>query len=58
MGFAKQLIEDEVDFNEKAGLSQLSNGLPEFFSSEKLGPYNYLFNISKEKMIQFHKKDC
>lgn len=58
IGFAKQLIKDEVEFNEKAGLSQSSNGLPEFFSSEKLGPYNYLFNISKEKMIQFYKKDC
>lgn len=54
---SKQVINTEVEFNERAGLPQTLNGLPEFFYTEKLSPQNYIFDISKTKLKNIFKND-
>jgi aldehyde:ferredoxin oxidoreductase len=54
---AKQVIKTEVMFNEKAGLPQSINGLPEFFSAEKLGPRGHIFDIPKRALENFFSND-
>ena len=47
---SQQVLNTEVEFNKKAGLPQTLNGLPEFMYTEKLGPQNHIFDISKTKL--------
>lgn len=54
---SKQVIKTEIEFNEKAGLPQAINGLPEFFSTEKLGPQDHIFDIPKTSLENIFTKD-
>jgi len=53
---SKQVIKTEIEFNEKAGLPQAINGLPEFFSTEKLMPEDHIFDISKKALENIFEK--
>jgi aldehyde:ferredoxin oxidoreductase len=44
------ILKVERDFNEKAGLSNVHDRLPEFMKREKLPPHNLIFDISDETL--------
>jgi len=55
IALAERLIKVEIEFNKKVGLVQEGNDLPEFFRTEKLGPYDHIFDIPQEKLINFYE---
>lgn len=57
VNLSKELIKTEIEFNKRAGIPQSSNGMPEFFYTEKLGPRGHLFNIPREKLQKVYDND-
>jgi len=51
---SKEMIKTEVRFNQLAGISQEENGLPEFFSTEKLDNC-HVFDVPAEKLKEIYK---
>lgn len=49
--FAREIIDVELDFNKKAGLTEIHDRLPEFFYKETLPEVNQIFEATDE-MIQ------
>nr|WP_277995580.1 aldehyde ferredoxin oxidoreductase C-terminal domain-containing protein [Desulfitibacter alkalitolerans] len=49
---SKKMIKNELLFNQRAGIEQSGNVLPQFFYQERLTPNDYLFNISQEKLVE------
>jgi aldehyde:ferredoxin oxidoreductase len=49
----KQIIKTELEFNEKAGITQDINGVPEFFREEASIPTNLKFEFPKEVLKKF-----
>ncbi|WP_027722445.1 aldehyde ferredoxin oxidoreductase family protein [Maridesulfovibrio zosterae] len=43
-------LKDELDFNRKAGFTKLDDQLPRFFSEEKLGPHDTIWDYSVEEL--------
>jgi aldehyde:ferredoxin oxidoreductase len=54
---SKQVIQTEIKFNEKAGLPQSINGLPEFFYTERLEPQQHIFDIPKTALENIFTKN-
>lgn len=46
----KQIIDIELDFNKKAGFTELDDRLPEFILEEKLPPSNEVFNVTDDDL--------
>ncbi|MHA1412509.1 MAG: aldehyde ferredoxin oxidoreductase C-terminal domain-containing protein [Promethearchaeota archaeon] len=52
----KQILKNEIEFNEKAGITQDQNDVPEFFKKEPLPPTNLTFTFKKEELRNFWKR--
>jgi len=46
----KKVLETEVDFNRRAGLTEAADRLPDFFKDEKLPPHNTTFDVSDAEL--------
>ncbi|TFG15409.1 MAG: aldehyde ferredoxin oxidoreductase [Promethearchaeota archaeon] len=53
INLGKQIIKTELEFNEKAGLTQEINDLPNFFREEPSEPTNLKFEFPKEVLKNF-----
>ncbi len=49
-GLGKKVLECELDFNRRAGLTNADDRLPEFFTDEALPPHNTKFDITPEEL--------
>jgi aldehyde:ferredoxin oxidoreductase len=56
ISLGKRIIKTEIDFNEKAGITQEMNDVPEFMKIEPSPPTNLKFEFSKEVLKNFWKK--
>ncbi|MFX0187901.1 MAG: aldehyde ferredoxin oxidoreductase C-terminal domain-containing protein [Candidatus Hodarchaeota archaeon] len=56
IGIGKAIIKNELEFNEKSGITQDMNDLPEFFRKEPSEPIKKTVTISKEDYKEFWKK--
>ena len=56
INLGKQIIKIELSFNEKAGITQDMNDVPEFMKNEASPPTNLKFEFSKEVLKNFWKK--
>ncbi|MDR1050409.1 MAG: aldehyde ferredoxin oxidoreductase [Deltaproteobacteria bacterium] len=57
-GLGRRVLETELDFNRRAGLSAAQDRLPEFFSSEPSESHGATFDLSDEDLrsvLDFHK---
>jgi len=52
ISIAKETLKREWDFNEKAGLTKATDRLPEFFYTEKLPPYDLVFDVPENEIEQ------
>ncbi len=52
----KQILKTELEFNQKAGISQEMNDLPSFFRDEPSNPQDLKVTFSKEELKDFWKK--
>jgi aldehyde:ferredoxin oxidoreductase len=46
----KSIIDTELEFNKKAGFTQVHDRLPEFFVEEKLPPHNTVFDVPDDDL--------
>ncbi|MFX1281588.1 MAG: aldehyde ferredoxin oxidoreductase C-terminal domain-containing protein, partial [Promethearchaeota archaeon] len=46
----KQILDIELDFNKRAGFTELDDRLPEFILEEKLPPSNEVFNVTDDEL--------
>ncbi|MFW9867384.1 MAG: aldehyde ferredoxin oxidoreductase C-terminal domain-containing protein [Candidatus Thorarchaeota archaeon] len=46
----KQILDTELDFNKRAGFTNLDDRLPEFIREEKLSPTGEVFDVSDEEL--------
>ena len=56
INIGKQIIRAELEFNEKAGISQDDDDLPSFFREETSEPKNLKVTFSKEEFQNFWQK--
>ncbi len=56
INLGNQIIKTELEFNEKAGITQEMNDVPEFFKKESSTPTNLKFEFSKESLKNFWSK--
>ena len=56
INLGKHIIKTEIDFNEKAGITQEMNDVPEFMKNEASPPTNLKFEFSKDVLKNFWKK--
>ena len=56
INIGKHIIKTEINFNEKAGITQEMNDVPEFLKNEASPPTNLKFEFSKEVLKSFWKK--
>lgn len=56
INIGKQTIRNELDFNERAGITQETNDLPEFLRKEPSYPVELKVTFSKEEFKGFWKK--
>ncbi len=56
IGIGKQVIRNELEFNEKAGISQELNDVPNFFREEASEPSGLKFTFLKDELKNFWKK--
>ncbi len=48
--FGGEILKKEREFNEKAGLNETDDRVPEFMKEEKLPPHNQTFDVSDEEL--------
>lgn len=46
----KELLSNEVEFNNRAGIPQSTNGLPEFFTEERLDTTGSIFDVPRNEL--------
>jgi aldehyde:ferredoxin oxidoreductase len=46
----KQILDIELDFNKKAGFTNLDDRLPEFFMEEKISPSGEVFDVTDDEL--------
>ena len=46
----KQILDIELDFNKRAGFTELDDRLPEFIMEEKLPPTGEVFNVTDDEL--------
>ncbi|MFX1337439.1 MAG: aldehyde ferredoxin oxidoreductase C-terminal domain-containing protein [Promethearchaeota archaeon] len=56
INLGKQIIKIELEFNEKAGITQEMNDVPEFFKKESSEPTNLKFEFPKDTLTNFWSK--
>ncbi|MFX1392806.1 MAG: aldehyde ferredoxin oxidoreductase C-terminal domain-containing protein [Promethearchaeota archaeon] len=56
INIGKQILRNEINFNERAGISNDTNDFPQFFRKEPLPPINLTVTISKKELKSFWKK--
>ena len=56
INLGKQIIRTELEFNERAGITQEMNDLPDFFKEEPSAPTNLKFEYSKDLLKNFWSK--
>lgn len=56
INLGKNIIKTELNFNEKAGITQEMNDVPDFMKTEASPPTNLKFEFSKEVLKNFWKK--
>ncbi|KKN02676.1 hypothetical protein LCGC14_1115380 [marine sediment metagenome] len=44
------ILKTEIEFNKAAGLTSLDDRLPEFLRTEKLPPFNEVWNVPDEEL--------
>ncbi len=49
-GFGVRILQAELDFNRKAGLTSKDDRLPEFFFTEPLLPHNKVFAVDEKEI--------
>ena len=49
-GLGKKILETEIDFNRRAGITEAADRLPDYFSDEKLPPHGVRFDITPEEL--------
>ena len=47
---SKTALKEEIAFNQKAGISDEGNSLPEFLKNEQLYPKNAVFDVPKKEL--------
>lgn len=52
---AKQLLRDQLAFNEKAPFSQIDKKIPKFFREELIAPTSAVFDVEEEKIKELWK---
>jgi len=55
ISIAKETLKREWEFNEKAGLTKATDRLPEFFYTEKLPPYDLVFDVPESEIDMVKK---
>ena len=50
------ILKSELEFNQKAGISQEMNDVPDFFKTEKSDPHNLNFTFEKSELTTFWKR--
>ena len=55
VALGKKILKVERDFNERAGLSNVDDRLPEFFKKEKLPPHNLTFLVPDVDLDELYK---
>ncbi len=50
----RKILEQELDFNRRAGFTTAHDRLPEFFKTEPLPPHNVTFDVSDEELDRVH----
>jgi aldehyde:ferredoxin oxidoreductase len=50
VALGKSILENERDFNRRAGFSAMDDRLPRYFSREKLPPHNVTFDVPEEEL--------
>ncbi|MDR2892716.1 MAG: aldehyde ferredoxin oxidoreductase [Deltaproteobacteria bacterium] len=50
VGLGKKVLDIEIDFNRRAGLTEAADRLPDYFYSEKFKPHNVRFDITPEEL--------
>ena len=53
INIGKQMLKNELEFNELAGLTQEMNDIPEFFREESSEPVELKFTFDKEDLLKF-----
>jgi len=48
----KQILDFELDFNQRAGFTSKQDRLPEFFTKEALAPHNVTFEVKDDELDQ------
>ena len=48
-----KILQLEIEFNEKCGMSKYTNDIPEFMRKEKLDSHNSVYDIDKKELIEF-----
>ena len=56
INIGKQILRNELNFNERAGISNDTNDFPQFFRKEPVHPINLTVTISKKELKNFWKK--
>ncbi len=56
INIGKKILKNEIEFNEKAGIGQDTNDLPEFFREEPLEPSGFKVTFPKEELRDLWKK--
>ncbi len=54
--YGMEVLRTEIDFNRRAGFTELDDKLPDFFYNEPLPPSNEVFDVSEKeikKVFQF-----
>jgi aldehyde:ferredoxin oxidoreductase len=49
------VLEIERRFNKAAGMTERDDRLPEFFTKEKFGPGQFVFDVPEEEVDSVHK---
>ena len=55
LDLGRSVLEIERKFNKAAGLSEKDDRLPKFFSEEKFGPGQFVFDVPEEDLDSVHK---
>ena len=56
VAYGSAVLQKELEFNRKAGLSKAHDRLPEFFKLEPLPPHNVTFDVPDEELDKVHGK--
>ena len=50
----RTVLNNELDFNRRAGFTKLDDRLPEFMKTEAIAPHNVVFDVTDEELDEVH----